>query len=447
MANEAQKILDDWLQSLRRNDRVRKVLAGCVVVALLAIAASFLHDVLPRQYALTMTGGDILGNRHFVARQLQRAAADYGVALKLEPMPGTAEALRALDEGRIDLAFIQDGLDNKYPNVVHVASVVPEQLHFLVKPEIKDITGLRGKLVNLGSRQGGTRIVARQVLEFSGLEAGVDFVETNLPGEALLRMRADRLPDAIVITSHAPSDAAEYLIRERGYTLLEIPFPASLALRLGWVADSKILAYTYSVKPPVPPRDIKTVGVNMHLVANRNVEPRAIFQVLESLYSPSLSAALKLKIDEGQINVPSGYPLSEGSQRFMERKNPLLSSATLDRIKALFGLVLSMASTVLVVVRWFQGDTPEAPKPQAEDSRFVAWLQEVTGIEQALFECRDAQGRLALQQRLLAIKTEALACVGSARLDNPKLVDALLAALTDARSLSLHDLSPAKETP
>lgn len=445
MANEAQKILDEWLERLRRNERVRKLLAGCLVLVLLGVAASFLHDALPRQYALTLTGGDILGNRHFVARQLQRVAADHGVALKLNPMPGSEEALRALDAGQIDLAFIQDGLENKYPNVVHVASVVPEQLHFLVKPDIKDISGLRGKLVNLGSKRGGTRIVARQVLEFSGLEVGVDYVEANLSAEELLRMRAERLPDAIVITSYAPSDGAEFLIRERGYTLLEIPFPASLALRLGWVADSKILAYTYSVKPPVPPRDIKTVGVNMHLVANRNVEPRAIFQVLESLYSPALSAALKLRIDEDQLNVPSGYPLSEGSQRFLERKNPLLSSATLDRIKALFGLALSVASTVLVVLRWFQGDAPEAPKPQADDPRFVAWLQEVAGIEQAF--ASDPVQRASLLQQLLRIKTEALACLGQARLDNPALANTLLTALADTRSLLLHDASTGKDTP
>lgn len=447
MANEAQKILDDWLSRLRRNERVRKLLAGCAVLVLLVLAAGFLHDAMPRQYALTMTGGDILSNRHFVARQLQHAAANYGVALKLEPLAGTEEALRAVDEGRIDLALIQDGLDNKYPNLVHVASVVPEQLHFLVKPGIKDIAGLRGKLVNLGSRGGGTRIVARQVLEFSGLDAGVDFVEANLSGEELLRMRVERLPDAIVITSHAPSDAAEFLIRERGYTLLEIPFPASLALRLGWVADSKILAYTYSVKPPVPPRDIKTVGVNMHLVAHRNVEPRAVFQVLESLYSPALSASLKLKIDESQLNVPSGYPLSEGSQRFIERKNPLLSAATLDRIKALFGLILSVASTVLVVVRWFQGEAPEEPKPPADDQRFVAWLQEVTDIERAMLESPGIAQQKALQQRLLAIKSEALACLGTARLDNPRLVDALLAALADARSNSTHSYALERETP
>lgn len=438
MANEAQKILDDWLQRLRRNERVRKGLAGCAVLLLLGVAASFLYDVLPRQYALTMTGGDILSNRHFVARQLQRVAADHGVALKLDPMPGSEEALLALDQGKIDLAFIQDGLENKYPNVVHVASVLPEQLHFLVKPEIKDISDLRGKLVNLGSKRGGTRLAARQVLEFSGLELGVDYVEANLSAEELLRMHTERLPDAIVITSYAPSDGAEFLIRERGYTLLEIPFPASLALRLGWVADSKILAYTYSVKPPVPPHDIKTVGVNMHLVANRHVEPRAIFQVLESLYSPALAAGLKLKIDEDQLNVPSGYPLSEGSQQFLERKNPLFSSATLDRIKALFGLILSVASTALVMVRWFQGETPEPSTLPADDARFIAWLQEVATIEQELFNTPDSARRYELQQRLLNIKAGAMACIANARLDNPKLVDALLASLADARALAVH---------
>lgn len=446
MANEAQKILDDWLQRLRRSERVRNTLAGCAVLLLLGIAASFLNDAIPREYALTMTGGDILSNRHYVARQLQRVAAEHGVAVKLEPVAGTEEALLAVDQGKLDMAFIQDGLENKYLNVEHVAAIVPEQLQFLVKSDIKDIAGLRGKLVNLGSIRGGTRIVAHQVLDFSGLTAGVDYVEANLPGEALLRMRAENLPDAIVITSFAPSDIAEFLIRERGYSLLEIPFPASLALRLGWVSDSKILAYTYSVKPPVPPRDIKTVGVNMHLVANKNVDPRAIFQVLEGLYSPELAATLKLKIDESQINVPSGYPLSQGSQRFMARKNPLLSSATLDRVKAMFGLALSMASTILVVVRWFKADPPEPEKQVADDPKFFAWLQEIADIE-AEQERGAVPERLAqLRSRLLAIKMEASACIGQGKLDNPSLATTLLTALADARLHATQDAPDSRGT-
>ncbi|TAK99506.1 MAG: hypothetical protein EPO08_16275 [Rhodospirillaceae bacterium] len=442
MANEAHKLLEGILERLQKNAKVRTGLAVCAVLGLLGIAGSFLYDFLPQQYALSITGGDILSSRHFIARVLQQEAANNGVALRLYPMSGSQEALMALNEGKLDLAFIQGGLENKYPNVRHVAYIAPEQLQLLVRPEIKDISGLRSKLVNLGSRLGGTRIVAKEVLQFSGLNDGVEYVETNFSTEELLHMRDDKLPDAVMVTAIAPTDIAEYLVKERGYNLLEIPFPASLALRYGWVADAKILAYTYNVTPPVPGRDIRTIGVNMDLVANKDVEPRAIFRVLESLYSPALAVRTNVKIDENQLTTPSGYPLSEGSQLFLARKNPLLSSATLDKIKALVGLSLSMLSTALVAFRWFRGEAYEPPKPPADDPVFVAWINDVAAIEQQFEATRSQSGKSpmppelvdAMQTQLSTIKAEALCKLGAARLDNALLPQALLLAIADARA-------------
>ena len=441
MANEAQKILDNVLVRIQQNAKLRNAVGIVIVAALLGVGASFLYDVLPRQYALSITGGDILSNRHYLARMLQKEAANNGVALTLDPMSGSKEALLAVNEGRLDLAIIQDGLENKYPNVRHVAYVAPESLHLLVHRDTKEISDLQGSRINLGSVQGGTRIVAKQVLEFSGLEAGVQYVETNFSAEELLHMRADKLPQAIVIASFAPSDVVEFLVKERDFVLLEIPFPASLALRLGWVADNKILAYTYNVKPAVPNRDIKTIGVNIHLVANKNVEPRALFMVLESLYTPSFGSKLNFKLAEDQLATRSGYPLSEGSKLFMARKNPLLSAATLDKLKGLFGLVLSTLSTVLVVMKWFKGAEPQPEVLPWDDATFIAWLVQVGDLEQQ-FEAGAAQvgaatareQALALQAQLARIKAEALERAGTARLQNPQLPHLLLLAITDARA-------------
>ena len=446
MANEAQRILDGVLARIQQNEKVRNTVGVLVVMALLGAAASFLYDLLPRQYALHITGGDILSNRHYLARLLQKEATNNGVAMTLDPVSGSKEALAAVDEGRIDLAVIQDGLENKYPNVRHVAYIGPEPLHLLVRQDVKEISDLIGKRINLGVLQGGTRVVAKQVLEFSSMDAGLQYVETNFSSEELLQMRAEKLPDAIAIATLAPSDAVEFLIRQRGFVLLEIPFPASLALRLGWVADSKILAYTYNVKPAVPARDIKTVGVNMHLVANKNLEPRAVYQVLESLYAAGLDSKLKLKVSEDQLATSSGYPLSEGSKLFMARKNPLLSAATLDKLKGIFGLVLSTLSTVLVVLRWFKGADPPAPEPQWDDAVFMAWLASVAEIEQ----CFDAAapGRealreltLGLQSRLAVIKLAALERAGTAKLQNTQLPQLLLLAVSDARARFMQVLA------
>lgn len=442
MTDVAQEFLAGFLRRLQKNRKVRSVLAGLALTVLLGLAGNFLYEALPREYELSITGGDVLSSRHHLTRMLQREAAENGVALRVNPMASSLEALNALNDGLLDLAFVQDGLGTSFPNVRHVAYIGPEQLQLLARPEIANIAGLRSKLINLGLPSGVTRIVATEVLQFSGLNDGVDYVETNFSTEELLHMRGDKLPDGIFVTSLIPSDLVEFLVKERGYIVLEIPFPEALALRFGWVADSGILAYAYNVNPPVPDRDIKTIGINMHLLANKDVDPLAVFRVLESLYSPALELPPNLKIDENELTTASGYPMSEGSKKFLERKNPLLSASTLDDIESIFGVILTVLSSVLIAVRWFKGESDDEDAAGADDPRFVAWIGEVSAIEAKIESMRreSATPSLtdALHSQLSQIKTAALDKVGTAKLDNPQLPNVLLLAIADARaSLSI----------
>jgi TRAP-type uncharacterized transport system substrate-binding protein len=365
---EAEAFLGKHLERLQQKAHIRQWLGGLLVAGLLVAMGYFAYGLLPRQYALTITGGDILGNRHFVAKSLQEEAIRNGVGLRVIPTKGSTEALEMLDQGKLDLALVQGGLEATHPNVEHVATIAPELLHFLVRPEIKEIGDIRGKRVNLGGKSGGTRVVARQVLEFSGLAEGVDYIETNYSAETLISLHASRLPEVIVLTSFAPSHTVDFLVKEHGMTLLEIPFPNSLAARLGWVADSRILAYMYSVTPPVPAKDIKTVGVNLHLLANRNVDPDAINKVLKTLYGPELETRLKMKLDEGQLTLPSGYHLSKGAKLFMARNDPILSADSMNKLKSLLGILMSLASVLLVSFKWFKG---EPTKPVTQDALFA----------------------------------------------------------------------------
>ncbi len=439
MANEAHGILSDWLKRMQRHERVRQALAFVLLVVLLGIAGHYVYEVLPRTYSLKITGGDILSNRHYLAGALGDEVLADGVRLDVLPTEGSQQALAQVSQGKLDFALIQGGLELPFANVSHVANVAPELLHFLVRPDIKDISGMRGTRINLGSKKGGTRVIANQLLEFSGMRDGVDYVETNLGTEDLLALRKDRIPDVIVITSFAPSNVADYIVKQYGYSLLEIPFPSALALRQGWVADTKVLAYMYSVQPPVPPRDVRTVGVNLQLVANTHVDPRAVFKVLEGLYSPGLQMHLKMKFDEDKILESSSYPLSSGTRMFMDRKNPFLSQATLKKVEALFGLILSVASTLIVVFKWLKGAPPEPVKPETDDAFFVILIERVLAVDSVLDD--RPSGSLAheelgaLQKELSDIKAAAMRrLTANGLLANANLVPQLFSALADSRA-------------
>lgn len=367
-ANEIEQILFKGLDWLRSKHHIRKGLALLVIGLLLGMAAKFAYDLYPRSYEITISGGGMLTKSHHLAKVLQDEAGRRNVSLTIVPTTGSFQALNDLNDGRLDLAFVQGGIDAVgYDDVRQVASIAPQLIQFLVKGDVKTIHDIRGKTVNLGEKNGGPSIVSNQILRFSGLVPEVDYVETNFSDEQLLSMKADKLPEVIVQVSYAPSATVDFLVQKRGYQLLEMSFPPSLAMRMGWVADTKILAYMYQISPPVPSTDIRVVGVNLNLLANKDVDPRAIAALLPVLYSPQVASRFNFPILEEKMLTPSGFPISDGTEMYIASKQPLITAQMIEQIKGVFGLVMSLLSVALVVFKWFKAPDDTQTANQDED--------------------------------------------------------------------------------
>jgi hypothetical protein len=110
----------------------------------------------------------------------------------------------------------------------------------------------------------------------------------------------------------------------------------------------------YQISPPVPAKDIQVVGVNLNLLANKDVDPHAIAALLPVLYSPQVTSRMNFPVSEDKMLTPSGFPISDGAEVYLASKQPFLTAQTIDQIKGIFGLVMSLLSIALVVFKWFK---------------------------------------------------------------------------------------------
>ena len=222
----------------RFGKRVRDGLLAIIGVAALSVAAFFaVHEPRERSVRLRMTAGQDGGTRHRIAQALRREAAHRALAIELQAMAGSEEALQAVESGRVDAALMQGGLDMvDHPGLRQVAGLHVEPLHLLVKEEIhravaRNLAGLRGKVVNLGERGSGTYLLAKEVMAFSGLRAELDYTESTQSYAELEReTEAARLPDAVFSVSTLPSPIARHLVTEHHYHLMPLPFCEAFAL-------------------------------------------------------------------------------------------------------------------------------------------------------------------------------------------------------------------------
>ena len=256
------------------------------------------------------------------------------------------------------------------------------------------------------------------------------------------------MPDAIITVSSVPSYLVEILVRERHYEVMEIPFPESLALRHGWAANGQILAYTYSPSPPVPPKTIQTVAVNMHLLANAKVDPAAIEKLLEVLYGPSLASLMRQPLDESKITVSSGYPISAGMTAYLTRNESIITVESWNKLTSLFGLVMSFSGMGIVVIRWFRG---KEPKPVFHDDEFHQYLVDVATVERSAFTM-ETSGKLdpselrRMREQLGGLRATVIERYPRVALKDPFLFDRCVASVRASHEHVGRLLSQAEQT-
>jgi TRAP-type uncharacterized transport system substrate-binding protein len=445
---ESQALLDQFLDFLQRDRRIRFALGALLVSALLLLAGRSVYRLVPRHYTLSITGGDIVSNRHYLARILQSEATKSNLTLIVEPVSSGLDTLERVSQGKIDLAFVQGGLEQTFPNVEHVSTVMPELVHLLVKPGVRGMDDLKGRSVNMGIKNSASRSIAQTLLRFAGYAENVDYVETNFTAEQLLGLPLRKMPDAILTVSSVPSYLVEILVRKHQYQVMEIPFPESLALRHGWAANGTILPYTYDLAPPVPAKNIQTVAVNMHLVAHAKVDPSAISRLLEVMYSPSVANRMLQPLDEKRMVVASGYPISDGMTQYLQRNDSFLTMALWNKAQGVFGLVMSLGGMLLVAAKWLKG---MPLKVATDDAELLGKLAEVVELEKRAteMESRALEGSelKSMRQRLGALRIQLLERYPKLVLQDPHLFDRCTAAVRASEEHVRALLAAAEDSP
>jgi TRAP-type uncharacterized transport system substrate-binding protein len=413
------------------------------VLGLLAVLAAglFLHRALrPASTVLRMSAGDALGRRHALAELLVGAAAAEGLDLHLEPSSGSEDALARVARGELDVALVQGGLQAQ-PSVREVAPLALEPLHLLVRAELEvdGVAGLRGKRVSLSPPGSGTRAFALDVLDLFDLRPGRDFVDATTSYEELERLPATQLPDAVFHVSTLPSPVARFLVRERGYRLVELPFVRSLAVRSLAVRDGTLPAYLYSARPPVPERDLVTPAMRMLLVAHERVPAEPIRRLVEVVRGDAFLRAARLPpVAELEMREHTALPLHPGAVAYLRRNDPVVTSDFIESIENLRSFLVSLGVALFFFYRWVRAR-------RLHD--FDTYLRDVTLIEREAADLEraaslDLEKLIALRQRIITLKTQALDDYANGKLRSPELLAGFVAQASDARehldALILH---------
>jgi TRAP-type uncharacterized transport system substrate-binding protein len=426
-----------------------------------------------KSHRLKATGGRLPGTKQRLAVALARASAGVGVELTLGECPGSIEALDEVNDGRVDLALVQGGLDSRrWTEVRQVAALHVEPLQLAVRGDLAgaiqggNLRALRGKSINLGEPGSGSDALARRVLEFAGLRPSTP----GSPGEAGYRPMSlshqqlgeitspDRLPDAALTVASLPTPVVRHLVERWGYRLVPLPFGEAFALedlvreadpggptevdastRPRAVLDrvhlheTQVPAFTYGVEPAVPPAPLATFGARVLVVANRRVSPEAVKALLGAIYLTDFAEVARPPLDPSLLDLPAEFPPHPGTLEFTQRNKPLIVGDAVDFLEKTSSLLGALLGGLFVTWQWAR-----RRYRRRRELGFEAYLLKVTAIEREALDLELASRLelaplLALQAELGRLKAEALGRFTQGELEGEGLMSGFLTHANDAR--------------
>ncbi|SHK22845.1 TRAP transporter solute receptor, TAXI family [Roseomonas rosea] len=260
-----------------------------------------------------------------------RAVEQYAKELEAEdfkvervPTQGSAENVRLLREGRVDLALVQGGVPGAVgkERLVTLGQVFYEPAWVFVRRRQEGgspVQALRGQAVAVGPEGSGTRILALALLQANGL--GADAIQPvplagNEAAEALVQGQIQ----AVVLVAAQPNEAINRLIRTEGVELLNFASRAdAYAVHLPYLTPVRLPNGSISLAEDLPRGDVTLMAPAASLLARDDLNPQVAALMMRILRDTH--KARSLFAAEGRF--PSGLghevPLQADAARFYEK--------------------------------------------------------------------------------------------------------------------------------
>ncbi|MBL0408411.1 C4-dicarboxylate ABC transporter substrate-binding protein [Microvirga aerilata] len=240
--------------------------------------------------------------------------------------------------------------------LVYVTKLFNEEFHVIARQDVRQVSDLAGKPVNLGDYGNSAEDIARYVFRTLGVKVSEVYLGQD---EALEEMRQGRVA-ATAFLAAKPAAMVERLINDGGFHLIPIPVPADATLYL----PTSLRHEDYPKLIPTG-EGVETVAVGTVLIAYNWPEKSSRYQLLGSFVDAFLSRFSEFQAPSRhpkwqEVNLAATLP---GWKRFKPAERWLQSSQARRPGTAATGSVS-------------QSDTPQKTAPEGRDAEAERLFEE-----------------------------------------------------------------------
>jgi TRAP transporter TAXI family solute receptor len=368
------------------------------LIAALCALAYFIVDPAPPRHVTLATGQENSAYEEF-GKKYAAALAKDGIKVTMKRSLGSQENLQLLNEGKVDVAFVQSGSTNEAEahrkGLVSLGSLFSEPVWLFMREPVAvtELSHLKGLKINLGPEGTGIPKLFRQVLSLNGVEPAdltIGALENTPATVELLEGRIDGLvfssgPDALLV---------QMLLQTPGIKLFNFDQAEAYSRRLPFLSHVVLPRGIVDLGRDLPPQDYHLIAPTATLVARANLHP-ALLELFVQAAADIHSGAGWFQ-QHGQF--PSAryteIPVAREAAKFYKDGPPLLQRYMPFWVANLFDRLWVVVVALAALLIPFTKVVPPLYVWRIK-SRVYRWYGQLRSVEQALDEADgDNRGRV-----------------------------------------------------
>ncbi|NNJ93523.1 MAG: TAXI family TRAP transporter solute-binding subunit [Halobacteria archaeon] len=338
--------------------------AALITLLGFVIAWQFVNPAPPR--SLVIATGDADGAYYLFARRYRELLAENGIELEVRTTAGSIENLELLQNGSVDLAFVQGGTGAAMDTdtLTSLGSLYYEPLWIFYRGEqtLDRLGELQGKRIAIGEHGSGTHAIASLLLADNFIDTETGNIQSIGGATALQALQQGQI-DALFLVAAPAAPLVQQLLYAQDVQLMSFARASAYTRMHPFLSAVTLPEGVIDLQANIPPRDTVLLAATANLVTQENFHHALISLLLQAARDTHDRGDLFSRPGNFPNNNNLEFRLNDDARRFyrhgppfLQRYLPFGAASLIDRLKVmlvpLLTLLLPLVKIMPPAYRW-----------------------------------------------------------------------------------------------
>ncbi len=337
-----------------------------IFIYLAFFVTSLFISPMPEKKLTIATGRDS-GTYYKTALKYQEILAKEKVEVKIITTAGSVDALKLLNEKKVDIAFVQGGTvsQNDKKNLLSLASLYYEPLWVFYdnsQGKVEYLKEFQGKKISIGEVGSGSIKLSNCFLKVNNINKKNSNIVNLTDTQAVKQLQNGEI-DALMVVTSAKSQMIKELLENPNISLLSFKRAVAYEKQYKYISPITLFEGVIDLKANVPQADVTLLATTASLAVRGDLPEELVRILMKELKVIHSEKSFFQKSDEFPTKEYLELPLHPEAKRYLqygetwlEKIFPFWIASNIDRLKILIipflTLLVPLSKGFLPLYRW-----------------------------------------------------------------------------------------------